>query len=222
MRLFTAAVFAALLTSAAFAVPPEPDPDPIPLPLPPPSAPNAIPLKAPKTVEQPKPDEITAIAKLMRDMALKHMPDPLVKANHNWGKQKEFAVGKVMLRNPDRANPDMPRALFNDGMWRRFTVTAREPAETLGIDITELVRPAEDTMLVTINVAMDINFRMEQQLWKRGLELYSGETRGHCKGGVQLKAKVVYKLEPKPGSALARPGGSRSRRPMRSSFTTRS
>jgi hypothetical protein len=198
MRSCIAAAFAGLLAAGACAQPPEPDP--IPLPLPPGS--QAIPLKAPKPIEQPQLEQVAAIAKLMRDMALKHMPDPLVKSSKGWGKQKEFAVGKVMLRNPNRVGPEMPRELFNDGLWRRFTVTAREPADTLAIAITELVRPAEDTMLVTLDVSMDINFRMEQQLWKRGLELYTGETRGHCKAGVRLKAQVVHTLAFKPGSFI--------------------
>lgn len=198
MRYSTAAVLAALLAASAFAQPPEPDPEPIPLPLPAP-VPKSIPLKRPKQIEQPNPEEVAAISKLMRDMALQHMPDPLVKANDGWGKQKEFVVGKVMLRNPNKF-PEAPRELFNDGLWRRFTVTARDPADTLGIGITELVRPEADTMLVTINVAMDINFRMEQQLWVRGRQLYSGETRGHCTGAVQLKAVVTHKSEFKPGA----------------------
>jgi hypothetical protein len=200
MRSIASAALVLILTSAAFTQQPQPDPEPLPLP-PPPTA-KGIPLKAPKEIEQPKIEEVAAITKLMRDMALKHMPNPLVKANHGWGKQKEFAVGKVMLRNPNKVGPELPREMFNDGMWRRFTVTAREPAETLGIGISELVRPAEDTMFVTINVAMDINFRMEQQLWRRGLQLYSGETRGHCKGGVQLKAQVVHKVDFKAGLLL--------------------
>jgi hypothetical protein len=195
MRSCTAAVFAALFAGVAVAQPPEPEPEPLPLPLPP--APPAVRLRAPKPIEQPKREEIEAITRLMRDMALKHM-----KSNKGWGKQKEFAVGRVMLRNTNRVGPEMPRELFNDGMWRRFTVTAREPAETLAIGFTELVRPAEDTLLVTLDVAMDIDFRMEQQLWKRGLQLYSGETRGHCKGGVQLKAKVVHALVFQPGAFL--------------------
>ena len=178
MRYSTVAVLAALLGATVSAQPPDPDPIPLPLPAPPLSA---VPLKAPKQVEQPKPEEVAAISKLVRDMALQHMPDPLVKANDGWGKQKEFVVGKVMLRDPKKF-PDAPKELFNDGLWRRFTVTARDPAETFAVGITELVRPDADTMLVTVNVVMDINFRMEQQLWKRGIQLYSGETRGHCKG----------------------------------------
>lgn len=196
MRFSFAALLTALLVTFAGA---QPDPEPVPLPLPTPSP--KIGLKAPKTPEQPTAAEAAGIAKLMREMALQKMPDPLLKADDGWGKQKEFAVGKVMLRNPNRL-PEAPKQLFNDGMWRRFTVTARDPAETLGIGITEMTRPTDNQMLVTINVAMDINFRMEQQLWVRGRQLYSGETRGHCKGAVQLKAKVDHKTEFKPGSLL--------------------
>jgi hypothetical protein len=173
--------------------------DPVPLPLPPKSA---IPLKAPKDLPQPKPEEAEAIAKLMREMALKKMPEPLLKSNDGWGHQKEFAVGRVMLRNPNRVAPELPRELFNDGLWRRFTVSAREPEKSLAVGFTEMVRPAPDKMNVTITVAMDINFRMEQQLWVRGRQLYSGETRGHCKTACQLKANVMQKNVQKPGSFI--------------------
>lgn len=187
-----AAVLFALCVAPALAQPPDPDPLPLPLPAP---APQAVPLKAPKGVPQPKPEDAAAIAKLMREMALQKMPDPLLKSNDGWGKQKEFAVGKVLLRNPNRVPPDLPREMFNDGLWRRFTVTAREPEKTLAIGFTEMVRPAPDRMNVTITVAMDINFRMEQQLWARGRQLYSGETRGHCTTAVQLKAQVAQRFE---------------------------
>jgi hypothetical protein len=198
MRSSLAAVLASALAGFAAAQPPEPEP--IPLPLPPPPS-KVVPLKAPKEVPQPKPEEAAAIAKLMRDMALQKMPDPLVKSNDGWGKQKAFVVGKVMLRNPNKF-PDAPTEMFNDGLWRRFTVTARDPDKTLAIGFAELVRPAPDQLNVTLNVAMDINFRMEQQLWIRGRQLYSGETRGHCKTAVQLKANVTHKTEFKPGTLL--------------------
>ena len=207
MRYSLAALLAALLAGFAVAQPPEPEPIPLPLPPPSPPAPKALPapkaidLKAPKGFEQPKPEEAAAIAKLMREMALQKMPDPLVKSNDGWGKQKEFVVGKVMLRNPKKF-PDAPTELFNDGLWRRFTVSARDPEKTFAVGFAELVRPAADQLNVTLNVALDIDFRMEQQLWLRGRQLYSGETRGHCKGAVQLKAVVNHKTEFKPGTLL--------------------
>jgi hypothetical protein len=198
MRYSSIALLVALLAGTALAAPPVPDPDPepLPLPLPPrpaPTMPEPIPLKAPKSISQPKPEEVAQISKLLRDMALQKIPDPLVKANDGWGKQKEYAVGKIMLRNPNKVSPELPREVVNDGLWRRFTVTARDPEKTFGVGITELVRPEENKMLVTINVAMEINFKMEQQLWKRGHRLYSGETRGHCQGAVHLKASVEQK-----------------------------
>src|SRR5262245_56572526 len=121
MRYSAVVVLAAALAASALAQPPAPEP--IPLPLPPPGpkaapaplippAPKApIKLKAPKGLEQPKPEEAAAIAKLMREMALQKMPDPLVTSNDGWGKQKEFVVGKVMLRNPKKF-PDTPTELF--------------------------------------------------------------------------------------------------------------
>jgi hypothetical protein len=194
--------FAAVLT-AFFAAPAvaQPAPEPIPLPLPPPP-PKVIELKAPKSLEQPKLEEAAGIAKLMREQALQKMPDPLVTSNDGWGKQKEFVVGKVILRNPKKFGPDAPTEMVNEGLWRRFTITARDPDKTFAVGFSEMVRPAADTLNVTLNVAMDINFRMEQQLWLRGRQLYSGETRGHCKSAVQLKAVVTHKTEFKPGSLL--------------------
>lgn len=202
MRYSAVAVLTALLAAPAVAQP-KPEPEPIPLPLPPPPSPiQPIALKAPKGIEQPKLEEAAGIAKMMREMALQKMPDPLLKANDGWGKQKEFVVGRVMLRDPKKFGPEAPRELVNEGLWRRFTITARDPDKTFAVGFSELVRPAADTLNVTLNVAMDINFRMEQQLWLRGRQLYSGETRGHCTSAVQLKAVVVHKTEFKPGSLL--------------------
>lgn len=200
MRYFAMSVLLTLVAGTALAQ--QPQPEPLPLPLPPATLPKALPKPEPlpKPVAQPQPEEVAAISKMMREMALKKMPDPLVKANDGWGKQKEFVVGKVILRNPKRFGPEAPREMVNDGMWRRFTISARDPEKTFAIGISEITRPEADKMLVTINVAMEINFRVEQQLWKRGLRIYSGETRGHCQSALQLKVNVAHKTVPKPGS----------------------
>ena len=67
------------------------------------------------------------------------MPDPLLKSNDGWGKQKEYAVGKVMLRRPGQAPPDAPREIVSDGLWRRFAVTAHATQRKRSrIAITEL------------------------------------------------------------------------------------
>lgn len=189
----TAALVAVLVASAAA----QPDPEPIPLPLPAPIA-----LKPPKGVPQPTAAEAAALAKTLRGLMLDKLPDPLVKANDGWGSQKEFVVGAVMLRNPKKFAPEVPRQMFNDGLWRRVTIQARKPAETLGVGIPELVRPTLETARLALDVEMEIDFRVEHQLWKRGHELYSGETRGHCKAGLKMKAEVTTHLEAKQGAFL--------------------
>ena len=199
LRQITAAALAALLVAGASAQPPEPIPLPLPAPAP---TPAPLKLKSPKSVPQPTPAENAALAKTLRGLLLQHMPNPLVKANDGWGKQKEYVVGAVMLRNPKRFGPDAPRQMVNDGLWRRVTLTARKPAETLNLSIPELVRPTETTALLTVNTEMEVDFRVEHQLWTRGRQIYTGETRGHCKAAMTVKASVETKMEANPGALL--------------------
>jgi hypothetical protein len=203
IRSFAALGLVASLACAALAQPPRPVP-PVPTPpeaLPLPPKPEPVPLKPPAQLDQPTAEERAKISKMLREVFLKEMPTPLVKSNDGWGNQKEFAVGKVMLRDPKRL-PDAQREKVNDGLWRRFTVTARDPAETLGVSLTEMTRVGADKVLITLDTVVDVNFRMEQQLWKRGHQIYGGETRGHCKIGLQVKATVVHKTVANPAKFL--------------------
>ncbi|HEY1192098.1 MAG TPA: hypothetical protein VGE74_31005 [Gemmata sp.] len=203
MRYPLTALLGAVLGAAASAQPPEPTPIPLPLPAPNPApvpAPAPIPLRAPKDVPQPTQAEIASLSKTLHALALAHLPTPLVKASDGWGKQKEFVEGRLMLRKTAKFGPEVPRVTVNDGLWRRITVSARNPKETLGVAISELVRFDANTAHLTVDTAMDIDFRVEHQLWKRGHQLYTGETRGHCKAGLELKAEVVTKSTKVPGS----------------------
>jgi hypothetical protein len=207
MRFTLTAALGALMVAAAAAEPPEPVPIPLPLPAPAPSitpvqAPAPIKLKAPKDVPQPTRTEIESLAKTLRTLALTNLPNPLVKSNDGWGKQKEFVEGRIMLRNTKKFGPEAPRVVVNDGLWRRITVAPRNPNETLGVSITELVKLDPDTAHLVLDTVMDIDFRVEHQLWARGHQLYSGETRGHCKAGLKLKAEVLTKMKKVPSSFL--------------------
>ncbi|AWM35827.1 hypothetical protein GobsT_64740 [Gemmata obscuriglobus] len=200
MRFTLTALLGTLLVAVATAQPPEPTP--LPLPAPAPAAPLPIKLKAPKDVPQPTRAELESLEKTLRTLALAHLPTPLVKSDKGWGKQKEFVEGRVMLRNAKKFGPEAPRVQINDGLWRRITVTARNPNETLGVSIPELVKLSPDAARLGLDTVMDIDFRVEHQFWKRGLQLYSGETRGHCKAGLKMKAEVLTKTKAVPGSFL--------------------
>jgi len=147
------------------------------------------------------PAEAAALTTVLRDLARKNIPDPLSKSSQNWGKQKAFTVIH-RYRDGVRVWSEAVQELRNDGHWRRTTIRLPEP-DKLAIAVTELTHPAPGTMNATVAlVAERVDLRFEQQLWRNGLRLYGGESRGHCKGGLLLKAEVVTKTELKKGSFL--------------------
>jgi hypothetical protein len=161
--------------------------------------PKAPPPHAAKLATDPA--EAAALTKVLRDLARKNIPDPLSKSSQNWGKQKAVTVIH-RYRDGLRVWSEAVQELRNDGHWRRTTIRLPEP-DKLAIAVTELTHPAPGTMHATVAlVAERVDLRFEQQLWRNGLRLYGGESRGHCKGGLLLKAEVVTKTELKKGSFL--------------------
>ena len=122
----------------------------------------------------------------LRTLLLKNLPDPLVKSEQNWGQQKPALVRKNEMRN--------------DGTWRRFTVKAANPNQTLGLGLEDAVVPDPGKASFTAKIGVDCDLTFEQQIWKNGLRLYSGETRGRCHAAVLLKCEATSRTETKPGS----------------------
>jgi hypothetical protein len=90
----------------------------------------------------------------------------------------------------------------NDGTWRRTEIRIPEK-DRISLAVTELTHPEPGKMSVTVGaVAERVELHFEQQIWKSGLRLYSGETRAHCRGALVLKAEVNTKSEVKAGSFL--------------------
>ena len=170
-------------------------------PLPKAPLPKAPPPQAKKTPLKTDPAEAAALTTVLRDLARKHIPDPLSKSSQNWGKQKAVTVVR-RYRDGLRVYSEAVQELRNDGHWRRTTVRLPEP-DKLAIAVTELTHPAPGTMLATVAVVAErVDLKYEQQIWRNGLRLYGGESRAHCKGGLLIKAEVVSKSEFKKGSFL--------------------
>jgi hypothetical protein len=147
------------------------------------------------------PAEAEALTKVLRDLAKKHIPDPLSKSSQNWGHQKAVTVIH-RYREGLRVWSEPVQEFRNEGVWRRTTIRLPEP-DKVGLAVTELTHPEPGTMLATVAVVAErVDVRFEQQVWKNGLRLYGGETRAHCKGGLLVKAEVVSKTEFKKGSFL--------------------
>jgi len=131
---------------------------------------------------------VKALEGSLRSLLLKNLPNPIVKSEQNWGHQKEALV---------KAN-----GMKNDGTWRRLSVRAANPERTLGLGITEAAFPEPGRATFNAMVGVDCDLTFEQQVWKNGLRLYSGETRGRCRAAVLLKCEATSRTEMKPGSFI--------------------
>lgn len=160
----------------------------------PPASP-AIPKPSLKT----DPAEAEALATVLRELLKKNLPDPVSKSNHNWGHQKAVMV-TVHHRDGLKVWTEQVQEMRNDGTWRRTDIRIPDK-DKIALAVTELTHPEEGKILVTVGlVAERVELHFEQQIWKSGLRIYAGETRGHCKGALTLKAEITTKTEFKQGS----------------------
>jgi hypothetical protein len=152
--------------------------------------------------EQPNPADVKALEKTVHDLLLKNLPDPLVQSASGWGKQKDGVVGVNFKRTGLALRTEQVRGMRNDGMWRRISVRAVNPQQSLRVGVADAAYPEPGRTTFTTMIGTDCDLKFEQQLWRNGTRLYSGETRGRCHAAVLLKCEVTSRTEAKPGSLL--------------------
>lgn len=159
----------------------------------------APPIAIKKDFLRTDPTEAEALTKVLRDLLKKNLPDPVTKSSHNWGHQKS-TMATVLHREGFKFWTEQVPEMKNDGTWRRADVRIPDQ-DKLTVAVTELTHPEDGKMLAAVSaVAERVNLHFEQQIWANGVRLYSGETRGHCRGALTLQAEVTTKTEFKPGS----------------------
>lgn len=151
------------------------------------SAVPAVARAAAPPADRPDPAEVRALEATLRDLLVTNAPDPLVRSAQGWGRQE-----------PGRHGPR------NDGHWRRVSVRVPNPA-SIAVGITEAAYPEPGKTTFTAMIGADCAIRFEQQLWRNGRRLYSGETRGRCRAAVLLVCEAASRTEAKPGSLLPLP-----------------
>ena len=151
---------------------------------------------------QPTDAELRTLERSLRELLLKNLPDPLVKSDRGWGRQKETILRTEFRRDGGRLASEPVKGLKNDGAWRRFTLRAARPEQTLALDLKDVSFPEPGRAAFTAIIGVDCDLKLEQQVWKRGIRLYSGETRGRCRGAVLLKCELTSRTELKPGTYL--------------------
>ncbi len=146
------------------------------------------------------PAQAELLANYLRELIAKKIPDPLTKSNDGWGRQTAVTVVRRQ-REGLRIWTEPVREKRNDGMWRRVEVRIPEP-EKIAVTVMELVQEENGKFHATVALACErVDVRFQQQLWRNGLRLYSGETRAHCQAALSLKAEITVKREPSKGVA---------------------
>lgn len=148
---------------------------------------------APPVPEKVDPADIRALERSTRELLLKHLPDPIVVSSQAWGHQEAVTTGRL------RRKPTTE--MRKDGTWRRFTVRAPDP-KSLALGITQAAYPEPGKATFTAMIGLNVDLKMEQQVWKNGTRLYSGETRGRCRAALLLRCEVTSRTEKTPGSVL--------------------
>lgn len=145
-------------------------------------------------VPLPQPGSAAAddLTRLLRDLLLRQMPDPLYTKQINWGKQSLVTNG-ITWRGPFR--PVAQKAMRNDGLWQELVVTAVAPHNTLELQLRDL-RAAEPTKLHFVLFGrMQVRVQHRRQRWESGVRLASTETRARARVSVGLACEVTARLE---------------------------
>jgi hypothetical protein len=157
---------------------------------------------APAPATRPDPADVKALETTLRPLLLKNLPDPLVSSAPGWGRQEEGVVGVKFHKDGLRLRSEAIRGMRNDGAWRKVEVRAVNPAQTLALGITDAAYPEPGRATFNAMIGTDCNIRFEQQIWRNGTRLYSGETRARCRAAVLLKCEATSRTEKKEGSFL--------------------
>ena len=150
---------------------------------------------------RPDPADVKALEGTLRTLLIQNLPDPLVSSAAGWGKQEEGQVGVRFLKDGPRLKTEPVRGPRNHGTWRKVEVRVPHP-EKLALGVADAAYPGPGRATFTAMIGADCDVKFEQQLWRHGARLYSGETRARCRAAVLLKCETATRTEAKPGSLV--------------------
>jgi hypothetical protein len=145
-----------------------------------------------------EPSSAEALTPFVRSLLLQALPQPLGQSQGNWGQQHEVVVGMKW----HKLKPEPMRSLRNDGLWQKARAEAIDPAHTLSFRMDSVEAVDANTTRFVATLGMEVRAVQEQQLWKSGVRLYSGEVRGRCHVAIRVVGEMNTKFERPAGQLL--------------------
>jgi hypothetical protein len=149
--------------------------------------------------EEPTADEL---AKCFRQLLLPSLPNPLVEQSFNWGHQEMVTVGIKWNNKGPIVKPESIKKLHNDGHWKKVIVAADNPEKRLEVRVKDvkMAEPGRLTFAMAVHLPVRVTF--DQQIWRKGTRLYSGETRARAWTILELQCESTSRFESKPGALI--------------------
>ncbi len=144
------------------------------------------------------------VASIAKEILIKRIPEPAITSSKkHWNKQKEVVVRVDVERTSRFRFKLVPtKELRNDGHWYRLSASPIDPSQKLNLEIYNIATPEPGKTTFTAVLAGPMSFRVEQQLWKSGLRLFSGETRGRLDAQAMLDCEVSSRSDWQPNRLL--------------------
>lgn len=147
--------------------------------------------------------ETKLLSDVVKQLLVKYLPDPAVTSKHNWGQQKEVTVRfEPERKGPFRWQVERVKEKRNDGHWTALKLSAMNPRDNLTVDLKDIRSPEAGKTTFTAVLSGPVRFGFEQQLWKSGIRIYSGETRGRCDAKSVLDCETTSRLDWTAGKLL--------------------
>jgi hypothetical protein len=138
---------------------------------------------------------IDALAGTLRGLLVKHAPQTLYEASPGWGETTRVANGVKWTGKHLPIHPHLMYTEKNDGVWRRFRVTAEDLADTLVFDLRNVRNIEPGKMTFDAFLSFDARVHYEKQDWDAGIRLYSGSARLHLRVKLLLHCEATTRLE---------------------------
>lgn len=143
-------------------------------------------------IDPPTAEELRLI---FRPLILAALPNPLLSQDMNWGHQEMVTNGIRWEKKGILLKPHKMEALKNDGTWRKIEMTAVDPDKNLKLLIANVKQPENGKITFDAVMSLNTDFKFEQQVWKAGVRLYSGETRGRVIPILHMKCESTSRVE---------------------------
>jgi hypothetical protein len=136
-----------------------------------------------------------ALAGTLRGLLVKHAPQTLYEASPGWGETTPVANGVKWTGRHLPLHPHLMYTEKNDGVWRKFRITAEDLADTLVFDLRNVRHVEPGRLAFDAFLSFDARVHYEKQDWDAGIRLYSGSARVRLRVKLLLRCEVTTRLE---------------------------